>query len=473
MLNSIFAKIKQNSLGNKSEIQALNFISHINSKKEYTHVSSHLLNIIVNGKYLSSTASKVWLFLYNISKKTHELICSVSIDFISHHINRCYRTILRLLDELESKGFLIIERCYGGKKGRLKSVYQISVPKDVEDDIVKMPDRKGVSDMGFLRYFNLPTSTLNTEVNVDSQNKSTKKDQLCDINVIYNTNINIKDNNNNNVINFETLPISSDVSPIDEKIDTSVAVDFFNEAIKDVQSSINVLIDKDKKHLYNYFEENKSINDYEFDSLLDMDKKELNARISILNRLKNVLKNKSLLRIKAKEILNNSEIDIFKKKKNFYSKNSWLLDYASEEYNKNQINEAIINNKIHEMEVLSKKLKEDFNFLYCLNDIFYVGHDMGNSENRIPINILINIKNSITNIVPDEQINEIVNEVAYSIRFADLSKCKNKFGFPCRKKGINVALKLIREKKWKTPRTMSDVKKYMKDDFDLFTVKYA
>lgn len=104
-------------------------ILNLNKNKEYTLISTDLLERVLTDTRLNAQTVKLWQILFNKAKYKKDLSTKMSYSYLSKMLNKSVRTIIRYSKTLVKSGYLKIETNFdesGSQRSNtfiLKSVY--------------------------------------------------------------------------------------------------------------------------------------------------------------------------------------------------------------------------------------------------------------------------------------------------------------------------------------------------------------
>lgn len=473
---------------------------HLNSTKEFFMLASPILKEL-SASRISSTAKSLWKVILDLSKMTPSLTCSYARSTLGKMINRSVRTVTTLVAELEEHGFLHVTRGYASRTLKKVNVYQVTVPQDFIEKAMTSPNRKRKTqsnqrsdamdrlshiqkDLAYAAHGlsgthqELPYDDLPTHEEHSLREKGGSEEN-CTINKKEDLN---KNNSNNNNSTGNTDSISVPVSILSEINSTAKnqnpgILAICNQIDSDckgtqcnVDKEIKKILEKigESRHELEHSKKHQSYNAEKITTLT------IKERILCKER-DDMLDFKRLI----DEIVTNSPfvytiaiiVDKYKEYQSFYNEltrisSSKLSSFENgnneSEYANVEQAETICWIMLDEIKIEISRQQINAKLAFFLKDPCFVGHDLRVHDPKIPKNLLKRYFDLVKEVVKDDKAYEIFNEMAASVRFGELSKCKDEEGKLSFTKGFNVALKLLREGRWTTPKCVSVVVEMIK-----------
>lgn len=492
-----------------------NVITHLNSTKEFFMLASPILRKLSSFK-ISSTAKGLWKVLLDLSKKTETLTCSYARAALGRMINRSVRTVTTLVAELEAHGFLSVTRGYSSYKMKKVNVYQLTIPQKILEEAMKTPDRRKRSEAMDRQEQNRGKVGRAWDEKAERYCRQVAPEffgppSYEEYGFIHeegsaeNCTIDKKEyiNNNNSNKNKETESVLVTV-PVSLKRDESVGV---QSLLSDVHATVNLRDEEDLEKVEVLREQMDSHQNHLSNDLrlklddinktrkeLDYAKQHQPQRTEKITEL--TIKEKILCKdrdelLDSKDSLKKMEsnytflymlFEIVKKYceyKTFYEEKKKVglqkPSYSNVGYEDSTLDferkESVCLNILSEIKADIHRHQLNARLAFFLIDPCFVGHDLQVQEPRIPKNVLIRYFGFVKEILKDDDKSvEVINEMAASVRFGELSRCKDEEGRFSYIKGLNVALKLLREGRWTTPNCVSvvaDMIQYQPLNFEL------
>jgi hypothetical protein len=382
-------------------------IIELNKRKEYTLTATPLLDLLLSDPNLTSQSSKLWQLLFNKARFNPELEIKISYKTLGEQLNKSTRTIQRYITTLVNLGYLVISNNYKNDGGQTVNTifvrfpkHKISLAKSTKDRVkttqIKPEENQNVFLNTTNEYENViacPQEMLNTK-QVATSNVGVKIDvEGDDKNVVHYNNI--INNNNNNVGSFFQESNSTEI----ENTKT--------ETIPDNSSNVE--------------NETKSI------------KEQLEATKQLLTQ--------AIIQYNAAKQRENTG-DVLQR------------------YNTGRAISALEGEKTHfeqKIEYLTKALLEKQNTYNLqdsiINDPCFIANKPG--ERRVEPSIFSMLTKKLSAYgVDGSNKNRLINEILLESRFGSLVKsCFTKQEMSI-ENSVNIALKLVRENRWKTPLLM-------------------
>jgi hypothetical protein len=470
--------------------EIVNPLTHLNSIKEFFMLASPILKEL-SASNISSTAKSLWKVILDLSKKTKSLTCSYARSALAKMINRSVRTVTTLVAELEDHGFLNVSRGYASPTRRRINVYHITLPQYLIEKVMQEPNRKKkfqtkqrsdamerlcTNDNSSSIYAPSPLEEYSLHDKDDSAENCTidKKEDL---------------NNNNNLTdnpNSISVPISVCVKEFNVFESQGLLVyvkslvnaqypeilDFMDAIKNQFESGKYELIEEIKVKCQKIGESRKELEHIKEHEFHNMNKimpltikerilcEERNSILDYKDELDSMIKNSSFIYVLTVIFKKYEQYKHFygEKKKISANKSSYFENRESNsEYEQVEQAETMCSVILSEIKSDISRHQINAKLAFFLKDPCFVGHDLRVHDPKIPKNILNRYFEQVQEIIKDDTVYEIFNEMAASVRFGELSRCKDEEGRISFIKGFNVALKLLREGRWTTPKCVSVV----------------
>lgn len=182
----------------------------VNNNKEYTHISTRLLEKVISEKRLPGNAANLWQFLFNKARFNKELEVKISHKEIALFLGKSVRTIIRYLNGLEDLGYIEIIHSFSKKGRQSQNIFKVRVPQSIINEIKQQKDRANYSKKELLNNI--------TQHDASEQLNSIRDDKnvigMGDKNVTGKNNIKINNINNNVVVSCDENSKKTDVVTI-------------------------------------------------------------------------------------------------------------------------------------------------------------------------------------------------------------------------------------------------------------------
>lgn len=480
----------------------MNPITHLNGTKEFFMLASPILKGLASSN-ISSTAKLLWKVILDLSKKTPSLTCSYARSTLAKMINRSVRTVTTLVAELEEHGFLNVNRGYASPTLKKVNVYQVTVPQDLIQKAMTAPNRKikiqsnQRSDamdrlsntQKYLAYephrlacakqrlghYLTNSSLVYTPSGQEEHSFTGDDDSAENCTIDRKEDLNNKNSNSNNSTG-NTDPISVPVSIFSE-INSTVSeqkpeiLAICNQIDSDckgmqcnLDKGIKNLLEKigESRHELEHTKKHQFDNPEKITNLTIKERilcKERDGMLDFKEFIDKILTNSSFVYTIAGIVNKYKEYQRFYNefKKISASKTSYENGNHKSDYANVEQAETICLIILDEIKTDIEKQQLNAKLAFFLKDPCFVGHDLRVNDPQIPKNVLNRYFELVKKIVKNDNAYEIFNEMSASIRFGELSRCKDESGRISFVKGFNVAIKLLREGRWKTPKCVSVV----------------
>ena len=123
-------------------------IIEINKSKEYTLISTDLLESVLTDTRLNAQTTKLWQILFNKVRYNQNLEIKISYSYLAKSLNKSTRTIARYIVSLQKSGYLIVKHNFDKNGGQRPSTISVRVPTFSIEHAKKRKDRqvKNASD---------------------------------------------------------------------------------------------------------------------------------------------------------------------------------------------------------------------------------------------------------------------------------------------------------------------------------------
>lgn len=116
-------------------------IFKLNNEKEYTLISTALLEKILTDIRLNAQTVKLWQLLFNKAKYKNNLSTKLSYCYLAKILNKSVRTILRYSKTLVEAGYIIIEKNFDESGGQRSNTFLIRVPEALIQEVQQEKNR--------------------------------------------------------------------------------------------------------------------------------------------------------------------------------------------------------------------------------------------------------------------------------------------------------------------------------------------
>lgn len=406
-------------------------IISMNRNKEYTLIATDLLESVLTDPRLNAQTSKLWQILFNKARYTPDLSIKLSYAYLADKLGKSIRTIARYMESLQNSGYLILTHNFDKNGGQRPSTISVRVPQFSIEHAKKKKDRlnknSSINNEVLIKSKKEPVSRpenynhKNYPVNA-TESLDTAKNEIVLHGTILDINDDLNDTSPLEVIDLTKIPNEKPFPEDSNKV-----------TIKDIRKidrgghDINVIqIDNNKKDI------NKNNNNVVVPFLEEVEKtKALQQEISHLeqqlsegNKQISTIKNNELLydqikrnsRIEAS--LHLAKIALDRQQKN-------MIENAKQ----NEINSKLTNNPNFIQEKAGDRHISKFTFKRLVKTLMSYGYS-------------------------GTVLNALTNEIVFEVRFGTLINC-NKTNKPLSlDNAINIGLKLVREKRWSTPKLL-------------------
>lgn len=397
-------------------------IIEVNRSKEYTLISTNLLESVLTDTRLNAQTTKLWQILFNYSRFNSKFEIKISYSYLAKKLGKSERTIARYVDLLQNTGYLIVKHNFDKNGGQRPSTLSVRVPENTIEHTKQKKDRQNIKQLNINETsIHIPDPDINhskQEYETDPVNVSGSSLTLDHSNVLCGTVV-----KNTSTQSKPTLSEREIEIPNDDKKQISYSSlvvydknDVGGHDINDIQINNNKKeINKNNNTVVPFFQnKNQSIQLQNIINSLEQQLREGNKQLSHINNhseLYDQIKKNS--RIEAELHLSRIALEKFHKDVEEKTKQ----DSINYELNTNV---SFIHNKIGE------RILPMFTFKRLINSLKSYGYSGSN------LNILI-------------------NEIVFEARFGSLTTCSKTKKTLSLDNAINIGLKLVREKRWNTP----------------------
>jgi hypothetical protein len=172
-------------------------IHHLNQTKEYTLTATSILENVLTNPNLNAHSNRLWQILFNMAKFDPELSVSTSVNHLAKILNKSARTIHRYISILKKNGYLTVANNFNHANGQEINTYFVRIPKQVNDVVIHIKDRKNLSESA--KIVANPVEPSHKQKDADIFD--TRGDDKNVVQINNNINNIIKNNNNVVVVN--------------------------------------------------------------------------------------------------------------------------------------------------------------------------------------------------------------------------------------------------------------------------------
>ncbi len=425
-------------------------IIEINKSKEYTLISTHLLESVLTDNKLNAQTTKLWQILFSKARYNENLEIKISYAYLAKKLGRSARTISRYIDTLINAGYLVVKHNFDKNGGQRPNTISVRVPDNIIQQVRQNKDRYTKNDCNsnntVVNYNHEEPLTSDKYENrlaaTETKTKTTAQNVLCETSITSSMsdgdNIHPKEplqsslipqeqknKANDNIIANPTFEIRSPstnqiINPTYDNIDRGgddINGIHKDNNKKDINNNNNIVVVSDSKN-------SSSINTPIM--LLEQKIKTLRQQLTIKNEQIGKLKDHQL---RYEQIRKATEIE------GELNVTRFILERT-----KKQIETSFLENlnqsKISDDPMyMFKKLGERSLTLFTFKRLVKLLEALGYGGNTL---------------------NYLINEIVFEARFGSLTKC-NKSQMPLDlNNAINIAIKLVREKRWTTPKLFKE-----------------
>lgn len=381
-------------------------LKQINNTKEYTLIATPLLKEIIFKAKISQSAKFCWLTLWDLCKFKDVYKATISSLGLAKMLNRDPRSIFRYIKELQEEGFLVVQNNHNKKNRQTQNTYYLKIPEEMEKKIRACKNRR-------------PPKTH------------------CDPHQL------------------EAPRYDKDVVHYTKSRSSIYKDNSIPRVMKENSNSKSV-----KSYSQSHEEDN------------NWSKDKVNPNIHYLNRPTSLDGHQKKTLIKEKERLLAIKKDLCIKTDKLKECLDEILDNqgkVSERYDvfkKYTLNHDVLNTLNGQIGVLEDKLSGTHSDPPTLGELVDRREDLViclRGGRLVSIRLLSRLKKALICCgILKKDVNRYINEILFAVRFGELSRRKDGEGELDIERGIAIALRLIREKRWTTPKSMKiNLKHYL------------
>lgn len=425
-------------------------IIDVNRHKEYTLISTDLLESVLTDTRLNAQTTKLWQILFNKARYNPSLEIKISYSYLGKKLGKSTRTIARYIDSLQSSGYLVVKHNFDKNGSQRPSTISVRVPEFSIKHAKKRKDRPTKNSLDTNETLMQETENLMFKdcnrlplLKQPPVDVTVKQEISESINVLCGT------LESNLVESHTTQQFPEDVNILPESAFT-IKMERSNCRNKNMnvpkiqeQETVKhaIIQDKNDRGGYDINVIQNNIN------LKEINKNNNNTVVPFFQNEEQKTKRTSL----------EEEINLLEKRLTEGTKQlNGIKDHGLlyQQIRKNSELEATLHLARIALERLDKEIKVTKSDAEATNtlasDYAFMTNKMGNR----PLS-QFTIKRLIRALVAygyqGNALNCLINEIVFEIRFGSLINC-NKTKTPLSiDNAVNISLKLVRENRWSTP----------------------
>jgi hypothetical protein len=464
-------------------------IKYLNQQKEYTLISTQLLQQIFIDPRLNDHAIKCWQVLFNKVRFQNNLEITISYNNLAEELGRSKRTIIRYVKLLEQCGYLQLISNFSPIDGQQSNTLFIRVPKSIIDKIKISKNRdttkKTANTNEVLNIFSINTNKensaeLNNKIISKSieQPPSPKTESINIHNCKDSENLVIENSYISKIENAETKNLYQEVAVKNAIYSETIQNKAFPENDIAAGESENLLKKKKRFSCYN----------------TNLSKQAQFLPQDLVTSLSRGASDKNVIQYNNIKINNNNNTVVFPLTNQLYENQP--SEKPESLFYKTQQTIALLKTEINRLIQLDKtegvKLKEfigdnaatyeHLNYLGSIRskidslqtEVIKLKHELDKEDKANTTKININyifeepggkcintfsfkrlVKNLESYGYSNVSLTTLINEIIFEVKFGSLTKSKTGKEIST-DHAINIALKLVREKRWTTPVLFKD-----------------
>ncbi|MHB1948725.1 MAG: helix-turn-helix domain-containing protein [Gammaproteobacteria bacterium] len=400
-------------------------IIEVNRNKEYTLISTNLLESVLTDTRLNAQTTKLWQILFNYARFNPNFEIKISYGYLAKKLGKSERTISRYVELLQDTGYLLVKHNFDKNGGQRPSTISVRVPEETIEHTKKKKDRHNKNG------FN------NTETSIIEANDCYNQSELTYRENPENVTEPQFSSNNSNVL-CGTDQNNEQVQATNQPLDRIEINNLCSRDEEDCDLISSTLQDKndgggDDINVLHKDNNKKDINKNNNNNVVPFfkDKEQITAIQNEINILEQQLAegDKQLTSIKDHEQLYGQ-----------IKKNSRIQAAL-------HLSRIALEKKYREIEENTKQQKTDLELK--TNPILILNKA---GERVLPTFTFKRLINSLKSYgYGGNSLNVLINEIVFEARFGSLIKCNKTKSALSVDKAINIALKLVREKRWSSP----------------------
>ncbi|MBS0358903.1 MAG: HTH domain-containing protein [Proteobacteria bacterium] len=116
-------------------------IHEINQKKEYTLISTQLMEYLLQDPKINAEVNQCWQTLFRKARFHSNLEVTISYVELAENLSKSKRTVMRYVKILKEAGYLIVKQNSDAKSGLLANTFLVRVPTSIIKKISNTEDR--------------------------------------------------------------------------------------------------------------------------------------------------------------------------------------------------------------------------------------------------------------------------------------------------------------------------------------------
>jgi hypothetical protein len=421
------------------EIASASEIHLIHKNKEYTLISTYIFEKLITDENLNSHSAKIWQWLFNKARYTQELAITISYSSIAKVFKKSRRTIIRYIDTLKSSGYIHVLNNFNAH-GQTSNTFYLRIPKNLVNEAKKQKDRNlstkindNISKHNLIKNSITSQYVSNSNEEINEPIRKSKKDNIDVINNTTQPHIsNSKEERKETGSSLKKLKDSLTpfhnylVRNVTPRSDISVTQKNNNLKINTINNNV---VNSSKQYYPNQTLKNSEAEIRAFTLTIDENFKSLEHRIS--DNEQKIQK----IYLQIAQCKNSEKLDAF------FNEIQKISCFITNDENELQG----LKNK---MAIQKKRLDEKHNLITkILSD---EGERCVSKSNQDQLQIKLEKFG-----LRKYDIKQKLLEILYAIRFGSLRNRQSSEEELPIDHAINVALKLVREDRWSTPRELN------------------
>lgn len=400
-------------------------IKDLNNHKEYTLISTQLLESVLTDPNLNAQASKLWQILFNKAKYNDNLAVKISYQYLADKLKKSTRTISRYVKTLINAGYLLIKHNYDRNGGQRPSTLSICAPETFVQNIRKNKDRTTKNNL-----INNKTLLENNIFCLDEAKPAcpnaltaTQSDITPD-----------KNSNNDKNVLCETLEKTCIGNP-------EIEEDKSTEHTSPLSYLANDKIDRggDDTHVLLNKNNIKEINTIKTTVVVPFSNEKtlerFHAEKKIIELREQLRKNSEMLTTITDHQLYYDQVRKNKAIEGELNIQRFIIERLTKQHKtetlKQEIHQTLSDNARYIADKPGERNISSFTFKRLMRSLKNYGYD-------------------------NSALNNLMNEIVYEVRFGSLMKSNKSKTSLNIDNAINIALKLVRENRWSTPKILEN-----------------
>lgn len=390
-------------------------LTEVNKSKEYTLISTHLLESVLTDTRLNAQTTKLWQILFNYARFNPDFAVKISYACLAKKLGKSARTISRYVELLQDTGYLIVKHNFDNKGGQRPSTLSVRVPENTIEHTKKKKDRHNKNN------FNNNGTSITEDSGADLIDAEEPLLFSNDLHVPCRT------NQRNAHMERTNQSLPSNAADRSQSHEKDWGLTSSTPEVKNGRGShdINVLHKDNNKNKDIYKNNNNTVVPFlqnkERTASLQQEIKLLEQQLAEGNKQLTHIKDHSQL---YDQIKKNSRIEAAL----HLSRIALEKMYRALEENTKQQKSALdlTTNPVFMLNKVGERILPIFTFKRLVHSLKGYGYN-GNT------------------------LNVMINEIVFEARFGTLTKCSKTKKPISLDNAINIGLKLVREKRWGTP----------------------